>query len=828
MHRRGPRPRAIPLLALLAGAVGLLLFLWARGVVAPSEGRAGLAALDGPSGPGDASRRDLAAEPVPGEALELAREALSGVADPPQVVDRDVAQEAGIEDMEWIDVRIVDRDSGAPIAGASVFQYRPEGPLETTADADGGLRLATLGVPIRVRHAAYVDVFAPRIPDARPVRIELTRSLRLSGRLVDPASAAISGVSVRLGGGTLDPGLDLDETPPTDLLIHSDDDGRFVFEGLRPGRYTLLIAEADELHAARLEQGVEVWTGDERERIFVLDSGATLSGQVRWRQENVPIADVRIEVSPAWELWEDGEPPRRRVLTDADGHFEIPGLARAPYELRARAPWGATVTREIMSPGSGESFECNLELRQPAQVSGRVYDSEGEHVAAARVWITSRPEGRDFDWSDLSSASMDTPFLLATLSGGNGDYHFDNVPTREALWILALPPGPAAADERPAYFEPLRVVEGQARTGLDLTLAGVLQLEGLVTDEGARSLAGVHVEAWHVRWGRTSPGRTATTDTDGRFSVGPLPFGATRIEFSHDGYRDAVQSARLEEGDPQTIEQELVQAHPITGWVVDEAGLGISGARVRARAVEPVGPGPKKGSTTSDIFGAFEIDGLKEGRWKVDASASGFSPLDRSGIEVRTPDPAPLLFVLAAKTLDATGSVHGEVHWKASGRPVWDLEFSGKRGGVARLSGAGFELHGIRPGRLRLVASAAGMEPLIFDPVEVLPGADLDLGRHEVSSATRLTVAVRNTTGTLLRDGVSVRMEPLPVAKQGCGKRQPKRRFVETNTRGIFLHEAVPRCHWRLRVTHDGFAPYSEIVRVSGPRQTIAVSLKPR
>ncbi|MEM7192446.1 MAG: patatin-like phospholipase family protein, partial [Pseudomonadota bacterium] len=105
------------------------------------------------------------------------------------------------------------------------------------------------------------------------------------------------------------------------------------------------------------------------------------------------------------------------------------------------------------------------------------------------------------------------------------------------------------AGERPGHFEPLRVVENEVRMGLDLVLAGWTWLEGTVTDEEGHGIPGVEIEAFHVRWGRTSPGRAARTDAAGEFRVGPLPWGRARLEFHHPQYRDAVQGLELVEGD---------------------------------------------------------------------------------------------------------------------------------------------------------------------------------------------------------------------------------------------------------------------------------------
>ena len=325
----------------------------------------------------------------------------------------------------------------------------------------------------------------------------------------------------------------------------------------------------------------------------MLERGATLRGTVRFRRAVAPVADVRVELVPEGELWEGAEPPACTADTDGEGKFELEGLARGRWSVTLRSAWGAVAREAITMPGAGEELEKTFELWPAAQVIGKVYDEEGAAVSGARVWITARPDDRDYDWGGLASAAIDSPFLASAVTDTAGQYRLERIPARESLWILALPPGEGAPDERPGHLEPLRLKDGEVRTGVDLVLEGGTELEGLVVDEDGRGIPDVSIEAFHVRWGFSSPGRTATTDAEGRFRVGPLPFGATRVEFSGAGYRSARQGLSLEEGQPREIEQVLQRAFPVVGQVVDEAGWGIEGARLTARI------GPRRGASVA-------------------------------------------------------------------------------------------------------------------------------------------------------------------------------------------------------------------------------------
>ena len=844
---RDPIPRGRSLshglaaVGLAAGAVLLWAWLRAGDLATPESGESlgvrpvgGTAPIVGAGGAGGASSGAAGSGDAPSEAGAGAGSGPGGrvvlEAGPPEFAETNDV-EAGA--LEHLVARVVDRRLGTPVAGALAIQASEDIELESSSDAEGEIELALVEGSLRVRHPGYVDLFAPALPIARPLVLELTPAARLDGRVVDAASAPVPDVRVVLGGVSFtarqDPAEGLAEgaaeEPPTELIASTDEEGRFSFDRLAPAVYTVVLSargdRAGEL-APVLDAWVDVASDDDGEHLFVLPGGATLEGIVRLHRSNSPVADVRVELAPEWDLWEGTEPPTRVARTDAEGRFEVSGLSRGTWQVSLRTEWGAVVSETVQVPGEGETLERSFQVRPAATVSGRVYDGDGDPVAGARVLVTARPDDRDYDWSALASTAVDSPFLCAARSDASGEYLLERVPTRQALWILALPPPPAQDGERPGHFEPLRVVEGEVRTGLDLVLEPGTTLDGVVRDDDGAPIEGVAVEAFHTRWGRTSPGRLATTDADGRFRVGPLPFGATRVEFSCEGYRDAVQPTKLVEGVLELMEQELAPTVPVTGAVVDGGGWGIEGAQVIAR----LGPQSRRERATTDAYGNFELEGLTDGRWQLRVKAQGYRFEDTDEVTLVAPDVRPVLFVLSAKEEPEAGTVHGELVWKADGRPVWDLSFSGVRGGSTRLSGASFEIDGIRPGRARIVASAPGMESIAFEPMQVGPGARIDLGRHEVRRATRLTVAVRDAAGAPLK-GARVRLEALPSEKGGRGKGTKAVRLESRGRKGMYEDDAVPRYAWRLRVTREGHAPHSQIVRVNGGKQTISVVLKP-
>ena len=712
-----------------------------------------------------------------------------------------------------------DETNGAPIQDAEVVFTEANGDSTRARTAeDGTFTLeATEQGALHVTHPRYVDAVWPRLALDAPVDLRLVPSARLYGRVVDENTRAVADCSLTLvaeGQASFEP-----------REQSTDENGRFAFEDLAPGDYAMLLRSMTD--ETRLEERLQLRTDVESELVLTLTRGVTLEGRVLLRKTSAPVEAVALELTPSWDGWA-AQRSTLRTQSDGEGRFELDGLSPGRWHLVARTPWGELIERDVVLPETGEPAELVLEARPAAgTVSGRVFDEGGQPVGGARVWITKRPESRDFVWEDMPSQGITTPLVAAARTDASGAFAFDGLPAREALWILAMPPQ-ASAEERPGRFEPLRLIEGEVRSGVDLVVTpDTYFVEGVVTDEDGAPLAGVQVEGWHARWGQSSSGRTAVSGADGAFRVGPFPEGPTRVEFEADGYLFRRRGTQLRDG-VAPLEVELLRAHELSGWVVDERGRGVDGVWVQARSSEV----PRRTRALTDelgefVFGRGDAKLLGTGRWKLFLSKGAFERIDPSNgvVELDLPSAPPPTFVVRPKGQEPYATVRGELAWRGDGRPILDLSFLGARGGVARRSGTSFEIHGIDPGRLKLIATAPRMEPVHFPAVTLEPDAVFDLGRVEARRASTVDVQVQDAAGKPIR-GAKVRLEALASSRAGWGSQRPPIELSEGSKKGRYTSRRVPRYAWRLKVWSKGYAAHTRNVSVKKSKESYTVKLK--
>jgi protocatechuate 3,4-dioxygenase beta subunit len=166
-------------------------------------------------------------------------------------------------------------------------------------------------------------------------------------------------------------GADTPSTLPPQL---TDQDGRFRFEGLRRGDYTI-SAE--------------------------FDGGASKAVLEKVR----PDAEVSLDLAPLGALegrvLSNGEPadciarligPSERSVRVRDGKFELDRLEPGAYTVEASAGDGSTSTRVEIE--AGETAEVELALERFAKITGVIVDESGQGIAGAEILIGSGSGGR--------------------------------------------------------------------------------------------------------------------------------------------------------------------------------------------------------------------------------------------------------------------------------------------------------------------------------------------------------------------------------------------------------------------------------------------------
>lgn len=762
-----------------------------------------------------------------GSAVGAADDHGSGVT-PRRALDGGVADPFARAGGEPLAGRVVDGRSGRGVPGAQVALT--VGPHRVTAasDAEGAfeLLLPAEGDPtLAVRHPEYVDLFRPRVDLGEEPVIALERSGSIVGRLlgVDP-----DGGQPRVGLWVSDTGR-LRGDPLAQVAA---EEGRFLFDDLRPGNYAVGVG-GRELPMV-LEAGVVVRPGIETSVVIAFDRGLVLDGRVVLRGSHEPVADAQVRVQPELQGIGDvlEELARREVTSAPDGSFRIERLGAGGLELSVRTPWGAQLGRTIALTEGRRSAEELIEVPAPAFVSGRVVDGSGRGVAGA--WVI---HGLAREVSELVGdlvGSLDE--LSRVRTDDEGRFDLGAVPARERLLLVATPPvqdsgflGGGSVGANAA----LVLKEGEARAGVTLMLVPTRTLTGRVVDAAGSPLADVPVVLQVRTGGQWTRLDGTSTWAEGNFELKAVPQGArVLVSAAAEGYRPAVERVQVSEAN-EPLELVLEDAYVIRGHVVDEGGWAVPGARVRARLGpwEGAEENARRRSATADDFGRFTLESLDEGSWTVDAWAVGHELPPGSQATVSLPGEAYVILVMGERALEAPGTISGELLMKGSGLPVEGLVLEGTRGGSVLLQGTRFTVTGVRPGRLRLLAKAPGVELVVFPAVQVSPGARVDLGVHETRHTSRLVVQVVDPLGQPVA-GVQVRLERL-VVEPDPGVYVPKKIDLKPQAKGgpgaaRFVRDGVGRYEWRLRVVHRAWDPHFQTIRLAEPRHMVRVRLAPR
>jgi hypothetical protein len=263
-------------------------------------------------------------------------------------------------------------------------------------------------------------------------------------------------------------------------------------------------------------------------------------------------------------------------------------------------------------------------------------------------------------------------------------------------------------------------------------------LRGRVEDGAHAPLRGVALEAILVLEGRTYPLGLAHSGPDGTFAIPRLPEGSYWLVARAAGRARRVEPVRIHQGDPAPLTLALGPGATILGSVSRPArrdGTVGSLAGIVVRALpDGGGEGPPYATRTGDD-GAFAIEGLPPGSYRVEIAEAGYEPVVRRAV------PAPARGL--ALVLRELASVRGVVR-DGNGHPARDAEVLLAGSGVwpprvTRVRGDGrFEIVGIPSGVYEVRAHdgdlvAEPVAPLVLEPgdgrevtLTVTPGAAIE------------------------------------------------------------------------------------------------------
>ncbi len=652
-----------------------------------------------------------------------------------------------------------DEGAGSMFSAMTAVRSAVERDIES---ADGTFLLERIGagefaVTIEAEGFALSTPLGVELPPARgtaPLEIVLEPYASVSGVVLSPSGDPVSGAEVIAAPIELE-SIDrmLAETSgPARVVANAR--GEFAFTQLEPGELTLR-AEGDPVPSERVR--IELVPGEERlGLVLALRVGSHLTGEA-FKGDGSPLAGRKVSVtvhedttaSPGW--W-GGQRNAESTITDANGWFELEGLApgRALVSLEptdeemqeardGEVDWWAVMAtrlrknielfdRETTHVLLGGAVEIESD---PVTVSGRV-TLRGEPVAGTVAFTLDAVQVS----SGTSEATLDDGEFEVEL-GVPGEYRIrvDQKLGGEE-WTTAM-----------LY----RRVPNTDRHVLDLALPGA-RIAGRVYDFEGEPAPGIPVTIRAVgpRSTENDPGSMfggEETEPDGSYEFTELEPGTYVVGAGSPmlsmfvggaaGYgRTTTRPIELaQDEDRGGVDIALRKPGELSGRVVDTDGEPLNGASIFVYDSAGV-PVDVMSTTTTNAGGRFRYEGLAEGTYSVLARtkshATSISRPARVGaessdeVELVAHQGAHLLVTLhdaAGEPLRANISVTDE-----EGREVQGLAgFGSFFGAWSDDSGSRTRRVGpVSPGSYRVVARST-------DGAEVVRRVDVRGGREELT-----------------------------------------------------------------------------------------------
>jgi protocatechuate 3,4-dioxygenase beta subunit len=576
------------------------------------------------------------------------------------------------------------------------------------------------------------------------------------------------------------------------------EDGSFVLDEVPAGKWTVqAFARGYQPGSA---SGLTVAEGDATDGVEVrLSRGAVLSGRVLEARSGRPILDasVRVDLSGGANRMASivmtGEKAENEATTDADGRYEIAGLAPGAWRVTASHPDWSEASASVDVKDAPATLD--LRLGKGGAVAGTVL-AGGRPVGGAQVALSAAG-----DSGFRPSAGFVGGGEQAALSDDGGRFRFERLaPGRYAL----------TASLREQASAPVEAaVTGEAVQEVQLTLAEGALLRGSLRGLPDAQLVGVNVSAR----GRDYFASTRS-GAGGAFELSGVPEGSVTLNASAGDFltstRNASATVTIAPGQTEA-QAEIVfeQGFRVDGHVT-RGGKPVAEAIVSAFAES----GSRRGATSrTDESGAFALEGLEPGRYRVTAMGTG-APISRtvdvdgdSSLELEAP-PARLA---------------GTVVEAESGRPlaevgvrVEDTDADSRVMLAASTDGTGrFLLEDVEPKRYRASFQKQGYE---VETRELSAGEDSDV-RVELRRGEGLSLEARDgifatpLRGLFVRvldaSGQTVFSGDLPLDSDGRGE-----------------VPALKPGTYELRAQSSGYAAVS-LPAVAVPSRTLSLALTP-
>ncbi len=547
--------------------------------------------------------------------------------------------------------------------------------------------------------------------DGKPTKWVLDRDpdgpLGLEGQVLGPDGKGVAKATVKI-----------ESVPPRTVV--TEDDGTFAFDKLF-GRSYSLAATSGSL-VGSLEFNLTAKSGP---AVIHLRAGVSLEVTIV-DEPGKPIAGAAVH---------EGGEEEPVVTTDDKGIAKLeaikPGWIRIDASAAGYAP-NSTVTTVGSSGGTGT---VQLTLRKGYAVSGVVIDDAGKPVVNAKVSATAENWGAGESGDDDILTNAKGEFQIPALAAGTHR-------------LTAID-----GEHAPAWSTPI-TIKDVSIAGVVITMKAGGSLAGVVNDASGKPVAFATVQVigkGQDAWRMMTP-RHATTDKLGAFELRGLARVKLQARAEAESAASKVVDVDLsEKGAVTDVVLVLDVSGTISGIVVDDAGTPIPEVQVNAFPDVLGGASPEglalagMSSTTTDGGGAFVINGLPDGAYRLGAARGRpvWGDWGQSGTPAKAGDTAVRIVLPAPGTL--TGKIVIEGRAEGTIPSIASVQV-GQQPPTPIIKGE-FTVRDLTPGSYDVTFRGIEFAEMSKRDVKIAAGETTNLGTVTVMRGRRLTGKVVDPSG---------------------------------------------------------------------------------